>query len=302
MFTIFLEYRLLSSIMLFFLLLSIICQITVGVIYRRLIRETENMSSTENKILKQCKLKFTNCFQLNGGVSNIPVFVDKFISRVTVMRITLRGLQHLSGQMMLLSVLTAGIGACMAIVRGETIGRLLPYYIISFLGLYAYFAVSGMVDIQGKRERLKVHLIDYLENHMVNKLRQTALDQVLIAPESAQQAEVNYIPVSKAEIQTDSKSEEDADKDTEKCVEMKSETKSETKSEKKDRRLAEAKKAKAAADTDKPEITVASVKAPAELEVNNPDSDQPAHNEKKIIFSQQEKKELEELLQEFLVL
>ena len=37
-------------------------------------------------------------------------------------------------------------------------------------GLYVYFAVSGAVDINEKKEVLKTNLIDYLENHMGNKL------------------------------------------------------------------------------------------------------------------------------------
>lgn len=176
MLTIFMEHRLLSGAFLLLLLLSIICQIVIGVIYRRIIKETEHMSSTENKLLKQCKLKFIHCFQMNEGVSNIPVFVDKFIGKVSFMGISLTGMQHLSGQFMLLSVVTAGIGAFLEIIEGETVGKVLPYYIVSFLGLYVYFAITGMVDIQGKKEKLKTNLVDYLENHMANKLRQSAVD------------------------------------------------------------------------------------------------------------------------------
>lgn len=176
MITVFLENKLLSGTFLILLLLSIICQIMIGVIYRNMIKETDNMSATGNKLLKQCKLKFANCYQLGGGVANIPVFVDKFLTKVSFMGISLISLQHLSGQFMLLAVVAAGIGSCREIIDGETVGKVLPYYIVSFLGLYVYFAISGLVDIQGKKERLKTNLVDYLENHMVNKLRQSSID------------------------------------------------------------------------------------------------------------------------------
>lgn len=176
MFTVFWEHRLLSIIFLVLLLLSIICQMIIGVIYRNMMRQTDNMSATTNKRLKQCKLKFVNCYQLNGGVANVPVFVDKFLTRLTFLGISLTGLQHLAGQLVLLSVAVAGVGACREIIQGETLGKVLPYYIVSFLALYVYFSISGMVDVQGKKERLKIHLVDYLENHMVNKLRQSAID------------------------------------------------------------------------------------------------------------------------------
>lgn len=176
MFTVFLEQRVLSILFLVLLLLSIICQIIIGVIYRNMMRQTDNMSATTNKRLKQCKLKFVNCYQLNGGVANVPVFVDKFLTRLTFLGISLTGLQHLAGQLVLLSVAVAGVGACREIIQGKTLGNVLPYYIVSFLALYVYFSISGMVDVQGKKERLKIHLVDYLENHMVNKLRQSAID------------------------------------------------------------------------------------------------------------------------------
>ena len=49
-------------------------------------------------------------------------------------------------------------------------GEILPFYIVSFLGLYLYFAVSAVADIKGRRRILKTNLVDYLENHMVNRL------------------------------------------------------------------------------------------------------------------------------------
>lgn len=170
--------------MLILLSLSIICQISIGVIYHRLIRQTENMSSTKNKSLQQLKLKFLSCSKLHDGISNIPIFVDKFIHKVKVGWFSLSALRHLSGQLILLSVLIAGIGACKSIVAGESFVYIVPYYIISFLGLYCYFAISSLVDISGKTEILRINLIDYLENHLEGRLEQTALDMKLVSGEA----------------------------------------------------------------------------------------------------------------------
>ena len=78
--------------------------------------------------------------------------------------------KHLSGQLVLLSVFAAGLGACLGIMDGKTLGEILPFYIVSMLDLYIYFAVSGFVDIEEKKKVLKINLVDYLENHMGNKL------------------------------------------------------------------------------------------------------------------------------------
>lgn len=166
----FMQHTLITSAMILLLVLSITCQIIIGFLYQNMIKETDNMSATENKLLKQCKLKFANCFQMNEGVSNIPVFVDKFLNRINFCGITLSGFNHLSGQLMLLSIFAGGIGAYEGIIKGETIKQILPFYIFSFFGLYLYFSITSFIDIQEKRRILKTNLIDYLENHMVNRL------------------------------------------------------------------------------------------------------------------------------------
>ncbi|MBD5490080.1 MAG: hypothetical protein HDR13_15050 [Lachnospiraceae bacterium] len=161
---------------------SIICQIVMGVIYHRLIWETEHMSTTTNKSLQQLKLKFSGYSKINEKVANVPVFVDKFISHVKIGAIPLSMLKHLSGQLMLLSVLVAGIGACLGIIHNENFFSIVPFYVVSFLGLYCYFAVSSLIDIPGKINVLRINLVDYLENHLANRLEQTELDMQMISP------------------------------------------------------------------------------------------------------------------------
>lgn len=176
MFEIFAEERLIASCMLVLLLLGVGIRILLGFLYQGMIKETDNMSSTDNKLLKQCKLKFANCYQLNNGVANVPIFVDKFLNRMSLGRISFESLYHLSGQAMLLSVVCAGIGICKSIMGGKTLGQILPFYIVSFFGLYAYFSISAAVDIQGKRRILKVNLVDYLENHLSARMEVTEKD------------------------------------------------------------------------------------------------------------------------------
>ncbi len=165
------------------LLLSIICQIILGVLFHKLILETENMSATGNKSLQQLKLKFSSCCKLHNGMTNVSVFVDKYMLQIKIHKFSLNTWKHLSGQLVLLAILIAGIGACLGIVNGESILYIVPFYIISFLGLYGYFAVSSFIDISGKYELLRTNLIDYLENHLANRLEQTELDMKLIQNE-----------------------------------------------------------------------------------------------------------------------
>ncbi len=156
--------------------LGIFLKVFLGILYGHMIKETDNMAATENKLLKQCKTKFSNCYELNNGISNIPVFVDRFLNRMALGPFSFALLYHLSGQLMLLSVVCSGVGVCRSILAGHTLGAILPFYIVSFLSLYVYFSVSSVVDVQGKRKMLKVNLIDYLENHLSPRIRVTRKD------------------------------------------------------------------------------------------------------------------------------
>ncbi len=180
MFQIFREEMVVTVFMLLFLVLSVFLRTLLGFLYQNMIKETDNMVSTENKLLKQCKLKFANCYQLNNGVANIPVFVDKFINRLSLGPLSFLTMYHLSGQTMLLSVVSAGVGICRSILSGKMLGEILPFYIVSFIGLYLYFSVSTVVDIKGKRRVLKVNLVDYLENHLSARIDVTENDMNML--------------------------------------------------------------------------------------------------------------------------
>ncbi len=163
---------------------SIFVRVLLGLLYQNLIKEADNMASTENKQLKQCKLKFANCYQMSNGVPNIQVFVDKFLNKISFMHISYGMLYHLSGQMMLLSVVFSGVGICRSIMAGRTLGDVLPFYIVSFFGMYIYFSMSTIVDVKGKRRVLKVNLVDYLENHFAPRINVTKRDLEMLYGEA----------------------------------------------------------------------------------------------------------------------
>lgn len=176
MFTIFKEEKVITAGILVFLCLSVLVRLMLAWMYHTMIRETDNMATTGNRLLKQCKVKFANCYQLNGGVPNIPVFVDKFLNRLSFGHLSFDAWYHLSGQCMLFSVVFAGVGICKGILDGRMLGEILPFYIASFLGLYLYFSLSALVDIKGKQRVLKTNLIDYLENHLSGRIPVTEQD------------------------------------------------------------------------------------------------------------------------------
>lgn len=191
MFQIFREEPLITAAILGFMVISLFVRVLLGFLYQNMIREADNMATTENRLLRQCKLKFANCYQLNNGVANTPIFVDKFLNKLALGPLSFGTLYHLSGQSMLLSVIIAGVGVCKAIMKSRSLGEILPYYIVSFLGLYLYFSVSTVVDVKDKRRVLKVNLVDYLENHLSARMEVTENDMEMLFGETMSARERN---------------------------------------------------------------------------------------------------------------
>ncbi len=204
------EHKILAIIILVLFIFSLLCQIIIGFLYQNMIKETYNMSSTENKLLKTCKLKFANRYELHAGMSNITVFVDKFLHSIRFGPISVKGLYHFSGQLLLLAIFVSGAGACRAIAAEETLGEILSYYLIVFFMLYAYFSVATLVDVKGKRAILKTNLIDYLENNMSARIPQSKKEQ-----ERLDELEAEGMKKEKAGIFSGSKQNPDKKPDTE---------------------------------------------------------------------------------------
>lgn len=160
--------------------LSILGKLVLGMLYGGMLRETENMATTKNRLLRQCKNKFSSCYQLNCGVNNIPIFVDKFLGRLCLGPVSFEGLYHFSGQAMLFSVTAAGVGICLAISEGKRMGEILPFFAAVFLGMYLYFSVSAAVDIPARKRMLKINLVDYLENHLSGRMNVTREDMDML--------------------------------------------------------------------------------------------------------------------------
>lgn len=161
-----------------FLLLSIVCRFLTGMRLKKLIRDAAKLSATENILLKQCRLKFQSCYELNGGVVNTGVFVEKFMQGIRVGRFSLRFWETAAGQFLLLSVFADGLGACMGMTAGKTSGEVLPFYLLAVLSLFVYFSAAGIIDTAGKREILKTALEDFLENRMAVRLDGVKKDNI----------------------------------------------------------------------------------------------------------------------------
>lgn len=65
------------------------------------------------------------------------------------------------------------MGACKGIIDGKTLGQILPFYIISILGVYLHFSLSGIMDIDGKKKIIHTNLTNFLENGQAKAYQET---------------------------------------------------------------------------------------------------------------------------------
>lgn len=180
---------LIMTISVILMVIGVLYQVAIGVAYQKMIQATDTMMGTDNKLLKLCKERFIQCYKLNGGVSNIPIFVDKYINRIRFMGMSVNFIKHLSGQIMMAGVFVAGFGVCKGIIEGKRFVDLLPFYIVSLFGIYLFLSISSIVDMPGRRQVLKTNLTDYLENHIAERLEHGLGDKEKLQWELEQERE-----------------------------------------------------------------------------------------------------------------
>lgn len=152
---------LVAGIIIFFLL-SICCQLLAGLFLLQLLKESKELEEGSPRLLRSWLEQY---LKEENQISNTSAFVEKGLLEFKIGKFNLFQLKHMAGQLLLFSVFLSGLGACKGIVEGKTLGQILPFYIICLLGLYIHFSLSGIIDIEEKKQIIRTNLLDFLENH-----------------------------------------------------------------------------------------------------------------------------------------
>ena len=155
--------------MLLFFLISMGILLFLAVKYMLFIKDAENISITKRRELKAIKTKFQNSY--GGEAINVEVFVDKAINRLKFSGLRVHTWRFLSGQSLLVSIFFAGLGAVKGILSQRTFREISPFYVIAFLELYMFFSVVSLCDFEGKDKLLRLTIVEYIENHMINRIQ-----------------------------------------------------------------------------------------------------------------------------------
>lgn len=151
-------------------LMGVISRLAPRRAYRRLMKETDNMTLTRNRFLRDMKQKAENTYRLNQGVRNTRAYLEKQLYHCRFLGISLSGWGNLSGQLTVLCFL-AGAAAAF----GSYWYRCDNYYIVLYssvgmmTGLFTMMVDYG-VNLGERRQQLLAALQDYLENSLFQRL------------------------------------------------------------------------------------------------------------------------------------
>lgn len=150
--------------------LGILCRWIVRNLYKRLIKESDNMAMTKNRYLKDFKQKSENTYRLNQGIENTKVFMEKQLYNYRFAGLSLNGWGNLAAQLTLLCFLMGGAASFASYwYRCDT------YYIVLYSSVGILTGLMTMIldhgiNIPEKRNQLLISLQDYLENSMFHRL------------------------------------------------------------------------------------------------------------------------------------
>ena len=149
------------------MIVSIICQFIVICYMAKMVKESESLEERPQTLGRWLEEYYQN----KQKITNIPVFVDKKIQQISIGKFSIIGIKHFSGQMLLIMIFMAGMGACVGIIKGKTLGQILPFYIVSLLAVYVHISLSGIMDLDEKKQRIRMNVTDCLQN---GKIKETS--------------------------------------------------------------------------------------------------------------------------------
>ena len=163
-----------SNLLIYILLglggVGILLKFLISCIYRRLVKATLHMGTTNHKMIKSLRTKFETNYSMNLGVNNVDIFVDKYVYTQKFCGIYLYTWENLSGQGLLLSMRVGAIAAITGLLfecgRNNILLTLLTGVVVSAV----LISFEHFINIPVKKQVIRTNIKDYLENFLLSKL------------------------------------------------------------------------------------------------------------------------------------
>ncbi len=150
--------------------LGVIFKIILAGIYSSLIKAARDMGTSDNKLMKNIRIKFDACYKLKVGVNNVDIWVDKYVYSHKFSGIPLYTWENIGGQLLIVCGLIALGGSVLAyfLKCGQVV--ILSTMVSGGLASLVLIAFEILLNLPTKRNLLRIYMKDYLENNLKAKL------------------------------------------------------------------------------------------------------------------------------------
>lgn len=145
-------------------MIGFISKLITRSLYKRLLKETDNMAMTRNRNLQTLKQRLENTCRLGQNIVNTQAYLDKQIDGFSFLHISLDAWNGMSMQMVLLGLLVGAAEAFLAYWYELDASYIVLYASAAVMsGLFLAF-IESCVQIEQKQQRLETALLEYVDN------------------------------------------------------------------------------------------------------------------------------------------
>lgn len=167
---------------------GILLKFILSLVYSRLVRATDNMAKSKNKLTQMMKKKFETYYVLKIGVNNVDIFVDKYVFRHRFCGILLSTWENFCGQILVLCLLVGSISTILGLIYECGKQQILSTFSVGILTSGLLIFLEGFVNLSARKELIRLNMKDYFEN--ILKVR---LEQEQEQPELIEQYKKEYL-------------------------------------------------------------------------------------------------------------
>ena len=156
------------------LIVSVIAAVLVKLIvwrnYHKLLASSEEMDRPKRYWIGTLKKKIENYYSLNAKVNNISCIVDKYFEADKILGINSFFLEQIPG---FCAIICVGLG-CLGAIRGIAMNADINFWgrnlIIGVVCGIAIFMMDYLTKMDQMKRKIKINLINYLENILPNRM------------------------------------------------------------------------------------------------------------------------------------
>ncbi|NLK73856.1 MAG: hypothetical protein GX288_01015 [Clostridiales bacterium] len=160
--------------------LGLLARFIINLVYKKLVKESDNMGGTKHKTLKHMKMKFETCYKLKIGVNNVDTFVDRNLLRYKFCGLLLSTWENLCGQVLFLSLLLVPVSTVVGVISKVDQQLILSTGSVGIIASAILIIVDKSINLYSKKQIVKYNLLDYLENFCKVRLEQEAFNPELL--------------------------------------------------------------------------------------------------------------------------